>query len=45
MPGDEVMLEYHGGRLTLKQSGGVSGEFTGPDAAKLMQVAIGQSVR
>jgi len=45
VPDDEVVLEYHGGRLTIKQAGGVAGEYTGPDAAKLMQVAIGQSVR
>ncbi len=45
VPDDEVVLEYSGGRLTVKQAGGVTGEFTGSDAAKLMQVAIGQSVR
>lgn len=44
VPDDEVVLEPHGGRLTVKQAGGVAGEFTGPDAAKLMQVVIGHSI-
>jgi len=43
VPGDEVVLEYSSGRLTIRQAGGVAGEFTGAVAVKLMQVAIGRA--
>jgi hypothetical protein len=43
VPDDEVVLEYNGGRLTVKQAGGVAGEFTGTVALKLMQVAVGRA--
>lgn len=43
VPGDEVVLEYNGGRLTIKQAGGVAGEFTGVVAVKLMHVAVGRA--
>jgi hypothetical protein len=42
--GEEVVFEFNSGRLTIKQAGGVAGEFTGTVAVKLMQLAVGLSV-
>ena len=42
MPREEVVLEYSNGRLTIRQAGGVAGEFTGAIAMKLIQVSIGR---
>jgi hypothetical protein len=44
VPSHEVVLEYNSGRLTIKQAGGVAGEFTGAAAVTLIQVAIRQIV-
>jgi hypothetical protein len=43
VPGEEVVLEYSSGRRTIRQAGGVTGEFTGTVAVKLMQMAIGRA--